>query len=85
MVNRSFLGKDLMAPIAANVCSNSSGRFSKPGMEEGLVSPVDEGPLQSGPLSPPLSNLVLDEPDNELSRRGHRFCRYADDCVPRKH
>jgi RNA-directed DNA polymerase len=49
------------------------------GMEDGLVSPVDEGTPQGGPLSPLLSNLVLDELDRELERRGHRFVRYADD------
>src|SRR5260370_6496360 len=71
-------------------------------MEDGLVSPVEEGtPDQrrrslptlsrdkdnnasahraSGPLSPLLSNIVLDELDRELERRGHRFARYADDC-----
>jgi len=49
-------------------------------MEGGLVSPVDEGTPQGGPLSPLLSNLVLDDLDTELARRGHRFCRYADDC-----
>ncbi len=49
-------------------------------MEGGLVSPVDEGTPQGGPLSPLLSNLVLDELDRELERRGHRFARYADDC-----
>ena len=49
-------------------------------MEGGLVSPVDEGTPQGGPLSPLLSNLVLDEFDRELERRGHRFARYADDC-----
>src|SRR6266700_1166858 len=49
-------------------------------MEDGLVSPVDEGAPQGGPLSPMLSNLVLDELDRELERRGHRFVRYADDC-----
>src|ERR1700694_5979809 len=49
-------------------------------MEDGLVSPVDEGTPQGGPLSPLLSNLVLDELDQELERRGHRFVRYADDC-----
>ena len=49
-------------------------------MENGLVRPVDEGTPQGGPLSPLLSNLVLDELDQELTRRGHRFCRYADDC-----
>jgi RNA-directed DNA polymerase len=49
-------------------------------MEGGLVSPVDEGTPQGGPLSPLLSNIVLDELDRELKRRGHRFVRYADDC-----
>jgi RNA-directed DNA polymerase len=49
-------------------------------MEDGLVSPTDEGTPQGGPLSPLLSNLVLDELDKELERRGHRFVRYADDC-----
>ena len=49
-------------------------------MEGGLVSPVDEGTPQGGPLSPLLSNLVLDEFDRELERRGLRFARYADDC-----
>jgi RNA-directed DNA polymerase len=48
-------------------------------MEDGLVSPMDEGTPQGGPLSPLLSNLVLDELDRELERRGHRFVRYADD------
>ena len=45
-----------------------------------MVSPTDEGTPQGGPLSPLLSNLVLDEFDRELTRRGLRFCRYADDC-----
>jgi RNA-directed DNA polymerase len=49
-------------------------------MENGLVSPVEEGTPQGGPLSPLLSNLVLDELDRELERRQHRFVRYADDC-----
>jgi RNA-directed DNA polymerase len=49
-------------------------------MENGLVSPVEEGTPQGGPLSPLLSNLVLDELDRELERRHHRFARYADDC-----
>src|SRR5438132_7480505 len=55
--------------------------FLKAGvMENGLVSPTDEGTPQGGPLSPLLSNLVLDELDQELTKRGHRFARYADDC-----
>jgi RNA-directed DNA polymerase len=49
-------------------------------MEDGLVSAIDEGTPQGGPLSPLLSNIVLDELDRELERRGHRFVRYADDC-----
>ncbi len=49
-------------------------------MENGLVSPTDEGTPQGGPLSPLLSNLVLDELDKELEKRGHKFVRYADDC-----
>jgi RNA-directed DNA polymerase len=49
-------------------------------MEEGLVRASEEGTPQGGPLSPLLSNLVLDDLDRELERRGHRFVRYADDC-----
>jgi RNA-directed DNA polymerase len=49
-------------------------------MAEGLVSPRSEGTPQGGPLSPLLSNIVLTELDRELERRGHAFCRYADDC-----
>ena len=49
-------------------------------LENGLVGPTDEGTPQGGPLSPLLSNLVLDQLDRELERRGHRFARYADDC-----
>lgn len=49
-------------------------------MEEGVVSPTREGTPQGGPLSPLLSNILLDELDKELEKRGHSFCRYADDC-----
>jgi len=49
-------------------------------MENGLVSVTTEGTPQGGPASPFLSNIVLDELDRELERRGHRFVRYADDC-----
>jgi RNA-directed DNA polymerase len=49
-------------------------------MEGGLVSPTEEGTPQGGPLSPLLSNLMLDVLDKELETRGHRFVRYADDC-----
>ena len=55
--------------------------FLKAGvMANGLVSQTEEGTPQGGPLSPLLSNLVLDDLDRELKRRGHRFARYADDC-----
>jgi RNA-directed DNA polymerase len=49
-------------------------------MDGGLVEPSREGTPQGGPLSPLLSNILLDELDKELERRGHSFCRYADDC-----
>jgi RNA-directed DNA polymerase len=49
-------------------------------MPDGVVVTTDEGTPQGGPLSPLLSNIVLDELDRELERRGHRFVRYADDC-----
>ena len=48
--------------------------------EGGIVSPRMEGTPQGGPLSPLLSNILLDELDKELEARGHTFCRYADDC-----
>jgi RNA-directed DNA polymerase len=57
------------------------GGFLRAGvLEGGVVSPSEEGTPQGGPLSPLLSNIVLDELDKELERRGLRFVRYADDC-----
>jgi RNA-directed DNA polymerase len=75
----------LMAAIARRVSDKRMLRliraFLESGvMENGLVSSVEEGTPQGGPLSPLLSNLVLDELDRELERRKHRFVRYADDC-----
>lgn len=49
-------------------------------MQDGLVQPRSEGSPQGGPLSPLLSNILLTDLDRELERRGHSFCRYADDC-----
>ena len=49
-------------------------------MIEGVAQAREEGTPQGGPLSPLLSNILLDDLDKELERRGHRFCRYADDC-----
>src|ERR1700751_2945931 len=56
------------------------GYLTAGGLAGGLFEESREGPPQGGPLSPLLSNLVLDELDRELQRRGHRFVRYADDC-----
>jgi len=56
-------------------------RFLEAGlMQEGVCVARYEGTPQGGPLSPLLANLLLDDLDRELSRRGHAFCRYADDC-----
>ena len=75
----------LMARVAARVADKRvlkliRAYLSAGVMEDGLVRPVDEGTPQGGPLSPLLSNLVLDDLDKELTRQGLRFCRYADDC-----
>jgi RNA-directed DNA polymerase len=74
-----------MAAIARRVTDQRVlrwiGAFLKVGVREnGLVSPAEAGTPQGGPLSPLLSNIVLDELDRELERRTHRFVRYADDC-----
>src|SRR5437764_3033822 len=74
----------LMAAISRRVTDKRMlrliGAFLKVGvLENGLVSPAEEGTPQGGPLSPLLSNIVLDELDRELERRNHRFVRYADD------
>jgi RNA-directed DNA polymerase len=75
----------LMARIAARVADKRLLKliraFLKAGiMEDGLVRPTEEGTPQGSPLSPLLSNLVLDELDRELEKRGLPFVRYADDC-----
>ena len=57
------------------------GRYLRAGMmDSGVVSQRTEGTPQGGPLSPLMSNILLDDLDKELERRGHCFCRYADDC-----
>jgi RNA-directed DNA polymerase len=57
------------------------GRFLRTGMmQDGVCLSREEGTPQGGPLSPLLANLLLDDLDKELEKRGHKFCRYADDC-----
>jgi RNA-directed DNA polymerase len=78
----------LMARIARRVTDKGAlrliRRYLRAGMMEGgVTAPTIEGTPQGGPLSPLLSNILLDDLDQELERRGHRFCRYADDCAPR--
>ena len=75
----------LMAAVAARVADRRvlrliRGYLTAGVLEGGLFEASREGTPQGGPLSPLLSNLVLDELDRELERRGHRFVRYADDC-----
>jgi RNA-directed DNA polymerase len=61
------------------------GRFLRAGVViDGQLHPTRRGIAQGSPLSPLLANLVLDELDRELERRGHRFARYADDRAPRR-
>ena len=53
-------------------------------MADGVVEASRQGTPQGGPLSPLLSNIILDDLDKELEKRGNKFCRYADDCAPRR-
>jgi RNA-directed DNA polymerase len=74
----------LMARVARKVKDQRAlrliRRYLQAGvLEGGLTSPTLEGTPQGGPLSPLLSNIMLDDLDKELEKRGHRFCRYADD------
>jgi len=75
----------LMARVARKVRDKRVlkliGRYLQAGlMREGVVRARTEGTPQGGPLSPLLSNILLDDLDKELEQRGHAFCRYADDC-----
>ena len=80
-VNHDILMSRLARRITDKRILRLIRRYLQAGMMEGgLVSPRAEGTPQGGPLSPLLSNILLDELDQELERRGHRFVRYADDC-----
>ena len=75
----------LMARLARDIADKRVLRLVRGFLEAGLMKDGvcqrrGEGTPQGGPLSPLLANVVLDELDKELERRGHRFCRYADDC-----
>jgi len=80
-VNHDLLMEKLSKKIGDGRVLRLIRRYLEAGMmADGIVSPRTEGTPQGGPLSPLLSNILLTELDRELERRGHAFCRYADDC-----
>ena len=80
-VNHDILMSRLGRRVADKRLLGMVRRFLEAGMmQKGVCIKRHEGTPQGGPLSPLLSNLLLDDLDKELERRGHRFCRYADDC-----
>lgn len=80
-VNHDILMARLARRVADKRLLRIVRRFLEAGlMQDGVCSARHEGTPQGGPLSPLLANLLLDDLDKELERRGHRFCRYADDC-----
>lgn len=80
-VNHDLLMEKLSKKIEDGRVLRLIRRYLEAGMmADGTVSPRTEGTPQGGPLSPLLSNILLTELDRELERRGHAFCRYADDC-----
>jgi RNA-directed DNA polymerase len=83
-VNHDILMSRLARRITDKRLLRIVRRFLQAGMmKEGVVMERTKGTPQGGPLSPLLSNILLTDLDEELSRRGLSFCRYADDCVPR--
>jgi group II intron reverse transcriptase/maturase len=80
-VNHDLLMQKLSAKIDDGRVLRLIRRYLEAGMmADGMVSQRTEGTPQGGPLSPLLSNILLTELDREMERRGHAFCRYADDC-----
>jgi RNA-directed DNA polymerase len=80
-VNHDLLMQKLSKKISDGRVLCLIRRYLEAGMmADGIVSQRTEGTPQGGPLSPLLSNILLTELDQELERRGHAFCRYADDC-----
>lgn len=82
-VNHEVLMRLLRRRIADKRLLRLIGKYLRAGVEvrPGRVEPTSEGVPQGGPLSPLLANILLDELDRELEKRGHRFARYADDFV----
>ena len=81
-VNHDLLMQKLSTKVGDGRVLRLIRRYLEAGMmAEGIVSPRTEGTPQGGPLSPLLSNILLTELDREMERRGHAFCRYADDCT----
>lgn len=82
-VNHDVLMVRVARRVKDKVLLSLIGRFLRAGVDvgEGNIQPTEKGVPQGGPLSPLLSNIVLDDLDKELERREHRFCRYADDAV----
>ncbi len=82
MVNHDLLMQRLSRRIKDKTLLRLINRYLKAGVEvDGQMEPTLKGVPQGGPLSPLLSNIVLDELDKELEKRGHRFARYADDFI----
>jgi group II intron reverse transcriptase/maturase len=80
-VNHDRLMARMRADIGDKRVLRLVNEYLKAGvMVNGVVMETEEGTPQGGPLSPLLSNIVLDELDRELEKRGHCFVRYADDC-----
>ena len=79
-VNHDILMTRIARKVKDKCVLRLIGRYLRAGVEvDGNVQPTTEGVPQGGPLSPLLANIVLDDFDKELERRGHRFVRYADD------
>src|SRR5574340_225978 len=80
-VNHDILMSKVRAKVSDARVQALIRRYLQAGMmADGLVQPRREGTPQGGPLSPLLSNILPTVLDRELERRGHAFCRYADDC-----
>ncbi len=80
-VNHDILMSRVFHRVKDKMVLRLIGNYLKAGiMHNGVVSARTEGTPQGGPLSPLLSNILLDALDKELEKRGHKFCRYADDC-----